>query len=142
MTSPNPEPVRTISRARAVVVTMVLVFAFMVVAGFLGYELMQNQEWRMQIDALASYAGATRAKHDFQSGKLRLFVIDGERDDERYSGTNDGPFEVWHPQYFPGAYPSRYATEQTIKAYNEHMRFLREHSKNSFQPTNSPPRKD
>jgi hypothetical protein len=118
---------------------VVLIIALFTSLGFLVHALWQNLQWKMQVETLAGYEGATRARHDFQAGRLRLFMIVGERSDDKFSGTNDGPFEVWYPQYFPEYYPFRYATTVMVTNYNERMRFLREHPDKSLETTNRRP---
>ena len=127
---------RTMKISRASVTTVVLALAFVTAAGFLGYELWQNLMWKMQVETLARYEGATRARHDFQTGRLRFFVIADERSDDKYSGTNDGSFEVWYPQYYPQCYPFCYSTEQMVSSYNEKMRYFHEHPEKSLSTTN------
>lgn len=123
--------------SRATVTTVVLALAFVTSAGFLGYELWQNLMWKMQVETLARYEGATRARHDLSAGRLRLFVIAGERSDDKYSGTNDGVFEVWYPQYYPQYYPFRFSDEQMVSSYNEKMRYLHEHPEKTLTITNN-----
>jgi hypothetical protein len=114
----------------------VLIVLLSTSAGFLGHAIWQNSQWEMQVDTLAKYEGSTRASHDFKAGRLRLFVFAGERDKDKYSGTNDGSFEIWHPQYYPQYYPMRYATEQMVSSYNERMRDLQAHQEKVFANTN------
>jgi hypothetical protein len=113
-----------------------LAFALFTSLGFLTYVLWQNSEWKQQVYALAAYEGGERASHDYQAGKLRLFVIVGERRDDKYSGTNDGPFEIWYPQYFPDSYPFRYPTEVMVSFYNEDMRLRHEQAEKLPASTN------
>jgi hypothetical protein len=119
--------------ARELIKVSVVVIAFSALAGFYVHALWQNYMWKMEVLTLADYEGATRARHDFQAGKLRLFVLGGERDDDKFSGTNEGPFEVWYPQYFPEFYPSRYSQQQMIIDYNERMRELQKDASRSSQ---------
>jgi hypothetical protein len=86
-------------------------------------QLWQNSNWKGEINYLAHVQGAEDAKKDFQAGKLKSFVISGECHEDKFSGTNDGPFQVWIAEYFPqSTYPERYSIEQKIKAYNLVMR--------------------
>jgi hypothetical protein len=108
----------------------VLVLALCISLAFLARALLQNLEGRLEVQILAVVEGATRARHDFQSGRLRLFVISGERSEDKPSGTNDGPFEVWFPYYIVGnpEVPAfRYAEETKVRAYNDMMRYMHEH---------------
>jgi hypothetical protein len=93
--------------------------------------------WEMQVYGLAGYEGSTRARQDFQAGKLRLFVLAGERSDDKFSGTNDGPFEVWYPQFYPQYYPFRYSTEQMVKFYNDKMRYMHRYPEKFVSATNT-----
>jgi hypothetical protein len=98
--------------------------------------LSDNFTWKLQVESLAQYEGSTRARHDFQSGRLRLFVISGGRTDDNYSGTNNGPFEVWFPQYFPEVRPFRYAAETMVTAYNYSMQHMHDHPDRYLTSTN------
>jgi hypothetical protein len=118
-------------------VIAVLLLALFTSLGFLARALSNNFLWKLQVETLALYEGSTRARHDFQSGKLRLFVISGGRSDDRFSGTNDGPYEVWFPQYFPEVRSFRYAAETMVTAYNDRMRYLHEHPERHLGSTNT-----
>jgi hypothetical protein len=119
------------------IVIVALVVGIFVLLGFLGYLLIQNMMWKSEVESLAEYEGATWASHDFGSAKLRLFVISGELDSPKYSGTNDGPFEIWFPQYYPKYYPLRYQTEQMVAAYNDRMRYMQAHPQKNLIETNT-----
>ena len=85
--------------------------------------------WVIQVDGLAKFAGTTSAKNDFEAGKLRLFAFSGERAIDTFSGTNNGPYEIWYSQYFTRDLryqPFRYSKEQMVKGYNEKMKALYE----------------
>ncbi len=123
--------------SRPFVLIAVLVVALIASLGFLAHALWQNQMWEMQVYGLAGYQGASRARQDFQAGRLRLFVIAGERSDDKFSGTNDGPFEIWYPQYFPQYHPFRYSAEQMVKFYNDKMRYMHEHPEKFVTATNT-----
>ena len=105
--------------------------------GFVAYAHWQNSMWEMQTFGLARYEGSTKAERDFQSGKLRIFVFAGARDNDTFSGTNDGPYEVWYPQYYPKCYPFRYREELMVKSYNDEMRDLESHPKKILNSTNT-----
>ncbi len=86
-------------------------------------ELWQNSNWKGMLGSLASNQGYEEADKDFNSGKLRVFTISGECHEDKFSGTNDGPFQIWIAEYFPAStYPERYSDEVKIKYYNLHMR--------------------
>jgi|HubBroStandDraft_6_1064221.scaffolds.fasta_scaffold301767_2 hypothetical protein len=111
--------------------------AFCITLGFLIHEIQENITWKLQAESAAEYEGVTRASHDFEKGKLRLFVIAGERDADKFSGTNEGPFEIWYPQYYPDLYPFRFSAEQMVARYNERMRYFHEHPAKSLAKTNA-----
>jgi len=56
--------------------------------------------------------------------------------DDKFSGTNDGLFEIWFPQGFGDDKPSRCAVETMVWNYNDEMRYLQERSERSRLPTN------
>ena len=118
------------------IVIAVLVVAFLVLFHFLARALSDNFAWKQCIELSAPADGAMSAHLDFQSGKLRLYVISGERSDDKYSGTNDGPFEIWFPVYSSWPYPIRYRTEQWVAGYNRSMRYLYEHPERFMTSTN------
>jgi hypothetical protein len=96
----------------------------------------QNSNWKDVTSYLARIQGAETARKDFDAGRLKLFVISGECHEDKYTGTNDGPFEVWAAEYFPELpYQSRYSEEKKVEAYNLRMRSL---YKWSLTHTNSP----
>ncbi len=118
------------------VVIAVLVVALFTSLGFLARALWRDSWWKMEVYGLAGYEGSTRALHDFRDGKLRLFVIAGERSNDKFSGTNDGPFQVWYPQYYTELYPMRYSIEQQVEFYNRKMRYMHEHPEKFLTTTN------
>ena len=122
-------------KALKVVIT-VLVVAFLTSLVFLAAALWQDFWWKKAVSGLACYEGAERAKHDFHDSKIRFFVIAGDHEDEIYSGTNDGPFQIWFPQYFRKPYSLRYSAEQMVWAYNEEMRIDQNFAAKSVAPTN------
>ena len=115
----------------------ILIVALLTSLGFLARALFENYVWKMEVENLAWYRGVTHARRDFEAGRLRLFVIAGERRGDVFSGTNDGPFGVWFPQYSPDAYPMRYSTEQLVEAYNQRMRYMQAHPERYLPGTNA-----
>ncbi len=75
------------------VVIVLLIFALGTSLVFLAYTRSQIGWWEMEVYGLAGFEGSERALHDFQNGKVRLFVIAGDHDHDEYSGTNEGPFQ-------------------------------------------------
>jgi len=83
--------------------------------------------WQNEVFALTGMVASNRAAHDFSDGKVRLLKLDGERNDWRYTGENDGPFEVWNPQFDPSlGVAHRYSTEQYVRFYNQAMKSVYE----------------
>lgn len=119
------------------IVIGVLVVALCTSLGFLIHAVYNNFTWKLLVDGLARYQGSTRARSDFQSGTLRLYVISGGRSDDKFSGTNDGPFEVWFPRYHPEFYPFRYEVEAMVTAYNDRMRYMHAHPERYSVGTNT-----
>jgi hypothetical protein len=119
------------------IVIVILAVAFLVSFHFLMRALSDNFAWKQCIELSAPADGAMFAHLDFQSGKLRLFVISGEHSDDKYSGTNDGPFEIWFPQYHISPYPMRYRVEQWVAGYNRSMRYMHDHPDRFLSVTNS-----
>jgi hypothetical protein len=117
----------------------VLIAALFTSLGFLAHAVWQNYWWKEEVYGLAGYMGSERALHDFRDGKLRLFVISGQRDDDKYSGTNDGPYQIWFPQYYTIVYPMRYSMEQQVEFYNQKMRYMHEHPDKFLETTNRRP---
>jgi hypothetical protein len=130
-------PLAPVKISGPIAAIVLLVIALFTSLGILGYTMWQNYMWKMEVDGLAGYMGSTRAMHDFRAGKIRLFVIAGERDEDKYSGTNDGPFEVWYPQYYPQYEPVRSPTERMVEFYNRKMRHMREHPAKFAEPVNA-----
>ena len=120
----------------------VLAVGLLVSLGFLARAHWQAYWWKSEVYGLAGYRGSIRARQDFQAGRLRLFLIAGERSDDKSSGTNDGPFEVWYPQYYPKPYPMRYSVEQMVEFYNRKMRYMHEHPEKFLAQTNTEPQKE
>ncbi len=120
------------------VLCAVVIILLLACVGFLANAVWTNFWWKQQVYGLARYQGATRALHDFQSGRLRLFVVAGERDTDKFSGTNEGPFDIRFPQYYQKSFPMRYSVEQMVDMYNEKMRYMRERPDKFLSTTNSP----
>jgi hypothetical protein len=115
------------------IVIVVLVVALFASLGFLAHALWLNSFLKLEVNALAGYEGNERALHDSKAGKLRLFVISGESDNDKFSGTNYGPFQIWFPQY----YPICYSEEEMVAAYNNGMKSMQEHPEKFQAVTNT-----
>lgn len=67
-----------------------------------------------------------QALADFRNGILRVYTMPAEQESPKFTGTHDGPFEVWVLQYYPSLGAAhQYATEHYMKAYNSKMRYVR-----------------
>jgi hypothetical protein len=81
--------------------------------------------WRDLVLQSEGAAASEQALRDFREGHLRLYCLGGENERAKYTGTNDGPFEMWIPQFYPSlGRPHRYSTEQFIEFYNRKMRYM------------------
>jgi hypothetical protein len=123
------------------IIIAVLVVALLVSFHYLVRALVDDFAWKQCVELSAPADGAMFAHLDFQSGKLRLYVISGERSDDKYSGTNDSPFEIWFTQYSASPYPMRYRVEQWVAGYNRSMRYMYEHPERYSVGTNTTARK-
>jgi hypothetical protein len=81
--------------------------------------------WRDVVYGLQGMVASDQALHDFRDGHLRLYRFGGESETAKFTGTNDGPFEVWVPQFYPSlGRAHRYSTEQFIEFYNRKMHYM------------------
>jgi hypothetical protein len=84
--------------------------------------------WRDQLYASEGSVATREALDDFRAGYLRLYSLGGESERNKYSGTNDGPFELWIPQYYPSlGRAHRFSREQFVAFYNRKMRYMQTH---------------
>jgi hypothetical protein len=84
--------------------------------------------WRDQLYASEGAVASSRALDDFRDGHLRLYTLGGEAEKATYTGTNNGPFEIWIPCFYPSlGRAHRYSTEQFIEFYNGKMKYMHEH---------------
>ena len=114
-------------RALKIVIALLSV-ALITSLAFLGRTLWQNFWWEEEVYELVGVTAARQALDDFRQGKLRLRALHGENEKLRFSGSNDGPFEIWIVPFHPSlGYPHRFATEQEVKFYNEKMRYMQTH---------------
>jgi hypothetical protein len=125
----NPKILKTVIAA--------LVVALLTSLGLLVQAHRQSLQWQSEVQGLSGFWGSTRAKHDLLAGTPRLFVIAGDRKTPVYSGTHDGSFEVWYPEYYTENLPSRFSTEQMVLVYNEKMKYLHDHPDQLLTSTNS-----
>ena len=108
----NPQTLKKI----VTVLTIALVVSFV---ALIYSALWKNENWKAQVNSLAQDQGYYEAKEDFKAGKLKKLVISGDREEDKFSGTNDGPFEIWNQMYMSSwPYPDRYSIEMEVKGYN------------------------
>ena len=100
----------------------------------------EKTRWQWEAVELANFKGSERALCDFRAGELRLFVLGGESRKDTYTGTNDGPFEVWIPQYYPPRGSANLSSmERWIAVYDHQMRYMRDHPDKYLETTNHRP---
>jgi len=125
------------------VVIAILTIALLTSLGFLGRALWRNYWWELETEGLNGMVATKQAMEDFRQGRLRLRAIQGENERLRYSGSNDDPFEIWIPPFFPSlGYPHRVSTEQEGKFYNSKMRYMHEHPEKFAAATNAEAQKN
>jgi hypothetical protein len=84
--------------------------------------------WRDQVYGSTGALASRQALDDFRQGRLRLYQLAGESNAAKYTGTNEGPFEVWVADFYPSlGRAHRYAKEQFVEFYNRKMRYMHEH---------------
>ncbi len=93
----------------------------------LGYVLWENHLWKEQVRSLAALHGVARAKEDFETGKLRLFVLEDRLGAAAFRGSNEGPFKVEVFSTLPFTAPSRYAGAYVVEWHNRRMREFQAH---------------
>jgi len=92
--------------------------------------------YRDELYGLSGLVASMRALDDFRDGKLRLLKLKGKNDKLMFSGQQDGPFEIWHPQYYPSLGAGhRFAIQQYVKFYNRKMKYMHEHPEKFLQKT-------
>jgi len=120
--------------------TLKIVIALLTVALVfsIGWAVWRNFWWEQETYGLAGEVAVRQAMEDFRHGRLRLLALHGENESLRYSGSNDGPFEIWICQFYPSlGYAHRFSTEQQVKFYNGKMRYMHEHPEKFAATTNA-----
>jgi hypothetical protein len=109
---------RTLKRA-----VWLLTVAFLLTAigaAYLGY---QNFVWKLEAIRYAESSARLEAHSNFRKGLLLLYKIDGQCDQDRFSGNREGPFEIWLKFYQPSLGAAhRISTERWVEAFNDQMR--------------------
>jgi hypothetical protein len=101
------------------ILSVVLVFTLV----WAGYLLVQNSIWKLEATRYAESSGQLEAQAAFRKGFLWLYKIDGQCDEDRFSGKKEGPFEIWIKFYQPALGPAhRDTTERWVESFNEQMR--------------------
>jgi hypothetical protein len=112
----NPQRLKT--NIAVLNITLVASFVFLIYS-----QLWENSNWKDEVNSYATTQGYEKAKQDFQAGKFKKLVISGDHEEDKFSGTYDGPFEVWNPAYKSSwPYPWRYSIEMEVKGYDLGMR--------------------
>jgi hypothetical protein len=94
--------------------------------------------WKDQTFMYSSSDGARQALDDFQSGRLRLYELDGDRDDAKFSGRRDGSFEIWYMWYHPSlGIAEQYAMSNWVAYYNMKMKYMYAHPEKFSQESNT-----
>ena len=92
------------------------------------WQINRPMGWRDEVYLLEGGVACYRALDNFRDGHLRLYRLGGESEKDIYTGTNDGPFEIWTPQFYPSLGPAHlYSKEQFIQFYNGKMRHMYAH---------------
>lgn len=122
------------SRVSQVAIVFLCGLVIVLVSGSLGiaawsyWQIYGIGGWRDEVYGQVGMTATTRAMDDFHERHLRLYTLGGESEKAKYTGTNDGPFEVWIPQFYPSlGRAHRYATEQFVEFYNRKMHYMHDH---------------
>lgn len=117
------------------ILVAVLTVALLASLGFLGRALWRNHMWETEAYGMTGLIATEQAMKDFGQGQLRLLALAGENDELKYSGTKEGPFEIWNPQFYPSlGYPHRFVHEKYVEFYNRKMRYMHEHPEKFSDP--------
>jgi len=140
----NSHSSHAVNNPRALKVLIALLTAALLTSlVFLDRALWRNYWWEQEAYGLAGMVGTKQAMEDFRQGRLRLRAMQGENERLRYSGSNDGPFEIWIPQFYPSlGYPHRFSTELQVEFYNRKMRYMHEHPEKFGAASNTEAQKD
>jgi hypothetical protein len=140
MDRPTPDAMNNPRALKFVIAVLAIALVSSLV--LLGRALWRNYWREQEAYGLAGMVATKRAMEkqameDFRQGRLRLRVLQGENERLRYSGSNDGPFEIWVSSFYPSlGYPHRISTEQQVEFYNRKMRYMHEHPERFTASTN------
>lgn len=97
---------------------------------FLYWQIHGPFGWRDEVFVQTSTRATLEAMSKFRSGELRLYSIDPTDGDRHYTGTSEGPFEIWRPDFDPeidNAPARRFGLETYVESYNRKMRYMLAH---------------
>lgn len=94
--------------------------------------------WKDQTFLYSSSDGVQQALDDFKTGKLRIYELNGEREDAKFSGRRDGAFEIWYMWYHPSlGIAEEYAMSNWVAYYNMKMKYMYAHPEKFRQESNA-----
>jgi hypothetical protein len=112
----------------AIAITGVLCLSSLFLIGWAVWQIYGIGGWRDEVYALSGANAAQQAMDDFRQNKLRLYILGHATDRHQFTGTNDGPFELWIPSFHPALGSAhRYSTEEFVKSYNRKMLYMHSH---------------
>jgi hypothetical protein len=101
----------------------ILAIVLLISLGCAGYLFHQNFFLELEAMRYADSAARLEAQGMFRKGFLWLYKIDGECDEDHFSGNREGPFEIWIKFYQPAAGPAhRRVTQRWVETFNDQMR--------------------
>jgi hypothetical protein len=102
-----------------------LVVLLLVTLGWSGYLLFQNYWWKHEATRYAESSARLEAHGMFRKSIFCLYKIDGQCDEEHFSGQREGPFEIWIAFYQPSlGRAHRYLVERWVATFNDQMRLM------------------
>jgi hypothetical protein len=89
---------------------------------YICWQIYGTAGWRERVLASVRTEASREASDDFREKHFRLYRLGEAADTARYTGTNDGPFEIWNVAFFPSfGSVEHYSAEKFIECYNEDM---------------------
>jgi hypothetical protein len=112
-----------------------LVVGLVFASGWTAYLLFQNFIWKVEARRYVIASAQLEAHASFRKGFLWLYKIDGECNEDHFSGNREGPFEVWIKFYQPSAGAAhRYTTELWVETFNDQMRRMQKEPEKFKKP--------
>jgi hypothetical protein len=94
--------------------------------------------WKDQTFMYSSSDAVHEALDDFQIRKFRLYELDGDRDDSKFSGRRDGSFEIRYKWYHPSlGIAEQYSMSNWVAYYNMKMKYMYAHPEKFHQESNA-----